>query len=131
MDIVFFLDKILTICAEKYLGKMRLPHDLLNEAGFADDRKLGFFIIEILIDDGFLKPNLEAYTSTPLLSITPKGFRFIAMGGYKAQSESHTADLRKQQEKMRLELVDLKWGFRISIASLLVSLAALAMSYYK
>jgi len=127
---ISYLDKLLEEAA-KHIGQALPCEELLRGIGYDGEVYFGYFMIDILLDDGYLRHAIEGYSMHPVVSISPKGFVFIATGGYAAQNISEARQLKDEQTKMQLELIDLKWGLRISIASLLFSILAMLMAYYK
>jgi len=127
IDEIGILDKMLIELTENHLGDVIVSTTLLNSVGFDGDFSLGLFFIEILIDDGYVKTHFNQFTQYPVLTISPKGFRFIATGGYAKHMSSSLADLEKEQTKLHLEIKTLKYGFWISFASLIISIAAIVL----
>ncbi|MEG3973446.1 hypothetical protein QT970_02355 [Microcoleus sp. herbarium8] len=123
------LDKMLLLLANKYLGISVRSSDLLKEIGFETITYQSLFLIEVLIADNYvIKHNTPS--QTPFISIAPLGYRFIYTGGYVAFIANKTEDIAKEQYKMQLEIINLRWGLRISIVSLLFAIFAVLISFY-
>ena len=125
-NIITHLDTLLLLLANKYLGVVVVSSQLLKEIGHDTITYKSLFLIDILIADGYATKH-DLPNQTPIISISPTGYRFVNAGGYAHFYKNNLADIQQNQIKMKLEIRDLQWGFWISLLSLLLSIVAIVI----
>lgn len=126
-NIINELDTLLLLLSTKYLGVVVVSSQLLREIGYETITYKSLFLIDIIIADGYATKH-DLPNQTPVISISPLGFRFFNAGGYANYHKNNLEDLTQNQTKMKLEIRDLQWGFWIGLASLLLSIIAIIIS---
>jgi len=126
------LDALLKTAADKYLGSHIPCSTLLSQSGFTGEKKLGLFLINILIADGYLLKHdiSHSHSSEPIVTISPQGFRFIYTGGYQQHIPENIEQIKQEQEKLKWELKSLKQHRWVSIVSLVFAATALVISIW-
>ena len=127
-DIPKFLDALLyTASKESLLGDTLISIKLIEQANCPVTRQEGLFLIDMLLEDGHLKHVIEGYSSVPVVTISAKGVRFIATGGYVGHYSNENEAIKKEQVRLNYEINHLKWANWLSIAAVIISVIALMM----
>lgn len=128
-DIPKFLDDILYAASKNnVLGDTLVSPKLLQQSGCPVTMEEGLFLIDMLLEDGYLKHVIEGYSSVPVVTLTSKGVRFIAMGGYVGHYSNENEAIKKEQVRLNYEIKHLKWANFFSALALVVSAIALMMT---
>lgn len=105
-------------------GRQYSSLQLLQQAGFAGDATTAVFLMQVLIDDGYLRSVTHSKTDN-IVTITPRGWRHIAAGGYVQKEGVDTHKLELEQIKLKSEVRNLRVGFWLSIGAFIISMIAL------
>lgn len=122
------LDLLLTFMVTQPHGIQLSASQLLQSVNLPLTHENLFLVTILISDDNLTKINTPS--QTPVVSLSANGFKFYHSGGYVLFYKNSLNDLVQNQEKMKLEIVNLKYGFVVSIISLIVSLVALIISFF-
>ena len=127
-NVIAHLDLLLACMLKQPFG-FKLTAAQLVQAAKLELTYENLFLVTILIDDNHLT-KINTPSQTQVVALSASGFKFYHTGGYAGFYKNNSNDLAQNQEKLKLEIRDLQWGFWISLISLILSIIAIVIGVF-